>query len=206
MNIIQIYNQYSIPKNLQLHMLRVTSIAKIITDNWTGSAINADAVIRACLFHDIAKPMKFDLTKQLKFGLSQTEVENIKSMKRELQEKYGDDEYTVARAICKDVGCSAETIKIMENLSWRAVPMLIEKQDMESLVLLYSDMRISPYGIMTLKQRLEDLKSRTGEDIHEENGITAEKVIASNVSVDLNKISEEDLARNFSSLESIYFS
>ncbi len=205
MNIIQIYEQYTIPKNLQLHMMRVTSIAKIILDNWTGPKLDADAVIKACLFHDIAKPMTFDLTKQIKFGMTEIEVENIKKTKHELQTKYGHDEYTVTRAICKKLNCAENTLRILEHLSWSHVPELLEKSDSESLILIYADMRISPHGVFSLKERLKDLQARTGEDFHEKNGMDVEKVIRENVSINLNEISEEDLKRNFSALESVSF-
>ena len=40
MNIIEIYNQYHLPKNLQMHMLRVAACTNLILDNWTGKPID----------------------------------------------------------------------------------------------------------------------------------------------------------------------
>lgn len=34
MNILEIYKKYSIPENLQMHMLRVAASANLIIDNW----------------------------------------------------------------------------------------------------------------------------------------------------------------------------
>lgn len=36
MNIIDIYNKYHLPENLQMHMLRVAACSNLIIDNWNG--------------------------------------------------------------------------------------------------------------------------------------------------------------------------
>ena len=36
MNILEIYNKYHLPENLQMHMLRVAACSNLIIDNWTG--------------------------------------------------------------------------------------------------------------------------------------------------------------------------
>ena len=52
MNIIDIYNKYHLPENLQMHMLRVAACSNLIIDNWKGIEIDKDAIIRVCLLHD----------------------------------------------------------------------------------------------------------------------------------------------------------
>ena len=58
MNIINIYQKYHIPKNLQLHMLRVSACAKLITNNWKNKEINKESIIRVCLLHDMGNIVK----------------------------------------------------------------------------------------------------------------------------------------------------
>ena len=36
MNILNIYNKYHLPENLQMHMLRVAACNSLIIDNWNG--------------------------------------------------------------------------------------------------------------------------------------------------------------------------
>ena len=36
MNIIKMYNQYYLPENLQMLMLRVAACSNFIMDNWNG--------------------------------------------------------------------------------------------------------------------------------------------------------------------------
>ncbi|NMB82462.1 MAG: HD domain-containing protein [Ignavibacteria bacterium] len=206
MNTKQVYKTYMIPRNLQEHMLRVASLAKIILDNWIGPTIDKKAIIQACVFHDIAKPMNFDLTKQAQFGMSATEVANLDKLQRHLKTNYGDNEHHATVEICKEIGCNPTTIKIVNDLEWSYVPFLLSKTDLQSLIPIYGDMRIGPKGILTLKQRFEDLKVRTGESEHEQNGVQLENLISKNVSINLNKISNEQINQNFIELENLNFS
>ena len=43
-NIMEIYEKYYIPEQLQLHMLRVAACSKLITDNWEGKEIDKEAI------------------------------------------------------------------------------------------------------------------------------------------------------------------
>lgn len=58
MNIIEIYNKYHLPDNLQMHMLRVAASSNLIIDNWNGPEIDKEAIIRVCLLHDMGNMVK----------------------------------------------------------------------------------------------------------------------------------------------------
>ena len=53
MNIIDLYNKYHLPENLQIHMLRVAACSNLVIENWRGKEIDKDAIIRVCLLHDM---------------------------------------------------------------------------------------------------------------------------------------------------------
>lgn len=195
-----------IPRNLQEHMLRVASLAKIILDHWNGPAVDKEAIIQACVFHDIAKSMNFDLAKQAQFGMSETEIFNLDKLQRRLRTSYGDNEHHATVEVCKEIGCSPTAVKIVNDLEWSYIPSLLSKKDLESLIPIYGDMRVGPKGILTLKQRIEDLKVRTGESEHEKNGTDLENQISKNVSIDLNKIENEQINQHFVELENLSFS
>lgn len=199
----QIYAKYMIPLNLQQHMLRVASLAKVILENWKGIAVNKDDIIQACLFHDIAKPMKFDLAKQAQFGMSASEIAKLDQLQRHLIANYGEDEHHATVEIFKEIGCTASAVNIVDNLEWSYIPKLLEKNDLVSLIPIYGDMRIGPKGILTLKQRLDDLKARTGESEHEENGVRLESIIRENVTIDLDSINDAQINANFDALEKL---
>ena len=58
MNILKIYNQYHLPENLQMHMLRVAACANLILDNWKGKPIDRKAITRVSLLHDVGNMVK----------------------------------------------------------------------------------------------------------------------------------------------------
>jgi len=204
MNTKQIYEKYSIPKNLQEHMLRVASLAKIIVENWNGPRINSKAIIQACLFHDIAKPIIFDLTKQNQFKISQDEIAGLRKLQLYLKKRYGNNEYDATVEVCKEIGCSSNTIQILSKIKWSNTVSLLKKGDFTTLIAIYGDMRIGPKGILTLIQRVEDLKTRTGKKgKYEISGTKLENLIKKYVSVDLSKINDKDINQNFDYLENV---
>jgi hypothetical protein len=201
MNIAQIYEKYLVPKNLQQHMLRVASLVKIILDHWTGQNLDSGAIVQACILHDIAKPMNFDLAKQAQFGMSQTEIDSLGKLQHRLKSTYGDNEHEATVGICREISCSAKAVKIVNDLEWSYIPSLLSKNDFESLIPIYGDMRIGPNGILTLQQRFDDLRARTDENGNEQNGLQLEKVVSQNTLIDLHDITDKDINHNFSELE-----
>ena len=61
MKISEIYRKYRIPPQLQLHQLRVASIAKYICDN-LKVPVDIEEVVSADLLHDMGNIIKFDLS------------------------------------------------------------------------------------------------------------------------------------------------
>ena len=57
-NILKIYEEYGIPENLQMHMLRVAACSKKIADNWTGEKLNTQSLYRVLLLHDMGNIVK----------------------------------------------------------------------------------------------------------------------------------------------------
>ena len=192
-----------IPKNLQEHMLRTAALAEIILENWSGSAIDKDAVIKACTIHDIAKPMNFNLTKQAQFGMSESEIEELRQLQNHIKTNFGDDEHKATVGIAKELRCDPVTVKFIDNLEWEYIPRLLEANDIGSLIPIYCDMRIGPNGILTLDVRLEELKNRVKGDDYEDNvknGRALEKLVIDNVRIDLNSLTDEQINERFDKL------
>lgn len=60
-SIKSIYDRFSIPRSLRLHMYRVASIAEMVCDNWKGPRIEKDDIVAACLLHDVGNIVKFSI-------------------------------------------------------------------------------------------------------------------------------------------------
>jgi hypothetical protein len=185
-----IYSTYQIPQNLQEHMLRVAALAQFITDNWTGNTIDKEDIVIACLFHDIAKPMTFDIAKQEQFGASLQDIQKLTALQNKLK-MYAENEHDVTIKIVTEIGCSSKTIQLINNLEWNYLPRLLAENDIESLIPIYSDMRIGPKGILPLSERIADLKKRAPFPGIEEVPITSKQTEASiqkNTSINLQEI------------------
>jgi hypothetical protein len=196
MIISKIYQKYQTPINLQEHMFRVAALAYLITDKWKGYMIDRSAIINCCLLHDIAKPITFDLTKQKQYGMSEKDIENLQNTQEFIKNKYGDDEHTATLNICQEISLSTKSLTLVDNLDWPNITKLLLKSDIESLIPIYCDMRISPHGIMTLDQRIIDLKKRTDSpDLSDilSAGEKSEQIIQSSTDLQLNSITNSDI-------------
>src|SRR6266542_93670 len=104
MNVKEAYEKYTIPHNLQKHMLRVAALSQVITENWTGPAIDKTTILFTCLFHDMANIMKFDFSKPSLFEEEEPKVEYWKHVKEMFIEKYGSDLHKATQDIGREIG------------------------------------------------------------------------------------------------------
>ena len=203
MSIKKVYKKYRVPQNLQEHMLRVGALASILTDNWVGADIDKFSIVQASLLHYIAKPMNFDLEKQAQFGMSAAEINELEKLQNYLRDRYGTDEHAATVGIVEDLGCSSTTVRIVDNLEWSEIPRVMEGNDIESLIVIYCDMKIGFNGILALDDRLANLKSRANDEDFEEhakNGKNLEELIRNQVSIDLNLITDTKINALFDKL------
>ena len=107
MNIIEIYNKYHLPDNLQMHMLRVAASSNLIIDNWNGPKIDKEAIIRVCLLHDMGNMVKIpeDFSDDEKFV----------KIRRKYLEKYGTNDHEINLEIGKLEGLSDKEIVILDG-------------------------------------------------------------------------------------------
>lgn len=207
MTVSQIYQKYMTPKNLQEHMLRVTALAKIITDNWTGEDIDSMSVIKACLMHDIAKPVGFNTSpeNQKKYNMSDTDIQNQEKLKKYIKDNFGEDEHKAATEMCKTMNLGEGSVSVVDKMEWSYLPGLMKENDLNTIIAVYCDMRIGPNGILSLQERFDNLKARTGKD-HSDlfaDALEVENVLQKNSNIDLNGITDPDLNSLFSDLVNI---
>lgn len=203
MKVKDIYQQYMTPKALENHLLWVAAFAEILLENWKGQPIDKNAIITCCLFHDIAKPINFDLTKQAQYGMSEEDIEKLAMLQKQIKEKYGNVEHHAAVMICKDIGLSDAAVTLVDHLEWEYTPKWIAQNDIASLIPIYCDMRISPQGILPLETRINELYERVGgENYHMDmqNGKAMEPIIAEQVLIDVNGITQEQIAAKVEAL------
>lgn len=152
MNIIEIYNKYYLPENLQLHMLRVAACSNLIIDNWKGKELDKEAIIRVCLLHDMGNMVKIpeDFSNDEEF---------IK-IRRKYFEKYGTNDHEINLEIGQVEGLSKKELIILDGKRSRKNEETLKSDSYEIKICAYCDQRVAPDGVVDLKARLEDAKVR----------------------------------------------
>lgn len=152
MNIIEIYNKYHLPENLQMHMLRVASCCNLILDNWKGHDIDKQAIIRVSLLHDMGNMVKIpeDFSNDKEFI----------TIRKKYYDKYGTNDHEINLEIGKIEGLSDKEITILDGKRSRKNEQTLNSDSYEIKICAYCDQRVAPNGVVDLKARLEDAKVR----------------------------------------------
>ena len=151
MNILEIYNQYHLPENLQMHMLRVTACTNLILDNWTGKSIDREAITRVSLLHDMGNMVKIP-----EEGQDREFIE----IRRKYFEKYGTNDHAINMLIGKNLGLSKKELEILNGKRSRKNEQTAKSDNYEIKICAYCDQRVAPDGVVSLRERLEDAKIR----------------------------------------------
>ena len=154
----QIYDEYKIMPSLQLHQLRVAAVAKMICAN-LQKPIDADAAVLACLFHDMGNILKFNLAYFPEF-LEPKRLEYWKSVKEEFAKKYGTNQHEASEKIAKEIGLPETVINCISAVGFSKASEILAGDSWEKKICEYSDMRVGPFGVLTLSDRIMDGRKR----------------------------------------------
>jgi hypothetical protein len=173
MTILEIYTKYNIPPTLQLHQLRVAAVAKRIAENMTVE-VNVENIIQACLVHDMGNIIKFSF--EYKPESFQPEgVEYWKGVKKEFIEKYGTDEHAASNIIAKEIGLSKEVLDLVNSFGFAHADERMNDGRIGAKICIYSDMRVSPSGILPLIDRLNEGLARFKKNKPDEANASSEE-------------------------------
>jgi HD superfamily phosphodiesterase len=158
MTVKELYQQYQIKSNLQQHMMRVAGVAEFICDH-ISQPIDREEVLNACLLHDMGNIIKFDLTYFPEF-LEPEGLAYWQDVKEQFIEKYGKNEHHATMAIAAEVHASTRTLELIDIISFNLEKENYESNDFSRKICAYADMRVAPYGVVSLAERLEDGRKR----------------------------------------------
>ncbi len=160
MTISEVYDRYQIMPSLQSHMLRVAGVAKIICDH-LHSPIDTENVILASLLHDMGNILKFDLLKYPDF-LEPEGLEFWQKVKANYLERYGSDEYAATQKIVAELPVSGRVRDLVAAVGFDNLEADLVSGDVAKMICEYSDNRVTPTGVTSLEDRLQDLEIRYG--------------------------------------------
>lgn len=205
MQIKQIYEKYQIMPQLVTHMLRVGAVGKLIAENWKGGC-DVKFVTDLCLLHDVGNIVKFDLVNlnEDKFG----KINNLaywQQVQADYWAKYGHDAHDATTGILRDAGRPQFESYINEEEALYFAEAREEKlaqTHVEAIILMYADCRVTPSGVVSYRERVDDLKDRYGVRSATWYDWTFwfESWMQKQVDIDLNMITEESVTPLFDDL------
>lgn len=151
-NILAIYEQYGIPENLQMHMLRVAACSKKIVDSWMGTELNIQSLYRVLLLHDMGNIVKIP---KEEFSDS-----TFQSVRKKYFDLFGKNDHEVSLAIGKELGLSEYEIKLMNDKIFINNENIMKEDSFEVKIGAYCDQRVAPDCVMSLLGRLNEAKER----------------------------------------------
>ncbi len=154
----QIYSQYKIMPNLQLHQLRVAAVGQMIAESIPGFDETKE-VVTTCLLHDMGNIIKFNLNYFPEF-LEPEGLAYWQKVKDEYIEKYGIDEHHATQSIIAEL-VQSENIKAYANqVGFTKLEETEGDQSLAKKICAYSDMRVGPHGVISVEERLAEGRKR----------------------------------------------
>lgn len=158
MTISDIYTTYRIPPILQTHQLRVAAVALQICTSLQVN-VNIKTVLTAALLHDMGNIIKFDL----QMFPEQNEPEGIDywaAVQQDFVSKYGSDEHEANKHIAKEIGVSQRVLECIDKIGFSNLVQTQKDKEFELRVCAYADMRVGPFGVLSIEERMADGKRR----------------------------------------------
>ncbi len=158
MKIQKVYDTYRILPSLQLHMLRVASVAKCICES-INVKVNTPQIIEACLLHDMGNILKFNMDLFPEFFQPEGK-EYWQHIKDDFEHKYGTNEHEATLQIAKEIGVDKRVLELIDVFKFSLAKENYESHDLDRMICTYADMRVKPSGIVSLEERLLDGRKR----------------------------------------------
>jgi hypothetical protein len=208
MTIKDLYQKYQIMPQLQRHMLRVAGVGKIIAEHWRDKC-DVKLITELCLLHDMGNIVKFDLSteavKTKMFGVP-TDLEYWRKIQNEYRQKFGQDAHSATKGILAEAKLERFNKFIDEEHKLyfaEARERELSKVSLEAIILMYSDCRVTPSGVVSYRERIDDLSARyggVGTPTWYDWTYGFEDWMQSKVKIDLNSITEASVTPLFDEL------
>lgn len=160
-DISEIARAYRVPPNLKLHLLRVAAVGDWICQHWSGSSLDRNRIKTALLLHDVGNIVKADYESNP--GLFPEELRNLRywiAVQENVRRRFGATDVAASIAIANEIGVPSLVIRLMEEKQFVNNKETASSTDFERKIAAYADQRVSPYGVVSLKERLWEAKER----------------------------------------------
>jgi hypothetical protein len=159
MRIEEIYAQFCLPKTLQEHMIRVAAVAQMMIDHRQWPPLDEQLILRTALLHDLGNIVKMDFSLHTQwYGQP---IEYRIQIKEEVKKKYGTTCHQATLAMCQEIGVDEKVLQIIDHIGIESY--IEEHGSRETQIVRYADMRVDPWGIVSLDQRMQNGHERYKE-------------------------------------------
>ena len=145
---------------LQLHQLRVAAVALTVS-RAVAEQLDEDAIVAACLLHDMGNIIKFDLLGMALPQFLEPEGQGYwLKIQQDFVAKYGKDEHLASMQIAEEVGVSKYILELIDAIGFNMLATNFKEKNLAKMICEYGDNRVTPLGIVSLEARLRDLENR----------------------------------------------
>ena len=160
--ILDVYQTYHIPANLQEHMLRVASVAAMLADAVVG--VNKHDVVLACLLHDLGNILKINMDNYLfPEALEPEGLEYWKDIQSQVRQQYGSDVHKATLVMVQELEVGKRVEELVGAIGFLQAVGNAASTDVDRKICSYADMRVVPAGVVSLGDRFLDLRKRYRE-------------------------------------------
>ncbi|MFW5866093.1 MAG: HD domain-containing protein [Nanoarchaeota archaeon] len=175
-----IYDHFSIPFFLRTHMKTVASIGEFLC-RYLDTDLDSDCIVAALLLHDLGNVVKFDLDSSLSKQLcSSKEKEQLQQLQSDLKVRYGKSAPEATKQMIEELGVPDKIKWLVDNANWINIENVRDGDSVELKICAYADYRVSPKCIVSLEERLADLRRRYYDHPHT-NQLSEDEVEKRNV-------------------------
>lgn len=215
----QVYDFFELPGSLQQHMLQTAALGLMICQNWKSENLDQELILTTLLLHDLANLVKFELNSTLSQSLltSKHSLAYWQQRQNRFKNKYGENAEKANIKIIRELRPQQleQITRILKNHSLDRLPSLLQQKNWEQKIVLYSDLRITPQGLSSIKERLLDLRQRyqnrdsnwSDEKIFQtrlKNGLTLEKQLNNSTGRNITQLTTKDLVESKQKIEKFY--
>lgn len=209
----EIFSRYQIPPPLVHHLFRVSAFSLYVSDHMQPDIVlDRKFITSACLFHDIGNIIKFDFRPGKLLEIPEAEVPKWLTVQQQFIQKYGNNENEAVSAIVAEVGLDKNVQALLRQTGIEKVRYALQSDDWSIKLARIGDERISPQGVVSVRERYADILSRyAGRNHHlankEENverislALKLEQQIQQKCSIDLQKIHNSDIEPSIENLK-----
>jgi phosphohistidine swiveling domain-containing protein/predicted phosphodiesterase len=201
----RIFGFYRVPPRLRQHLLTVSSFGNLIADNWNGANLDKDILITSLLLHDIGNIAKANYSDfPLLYPEERSDWKYWEAVQQWVRTIYGKTDQMATLAIAKQLGVKSEVISTIEKKRFVDNIETASANNWVVKIAAYADQRVSPAGLTSLVERLDEARSRyhgmKEASVNSPNftalkkaALNIERQIQDNTSINLTSINQEHL-------------